>query len=155
MNIFLLDWDIKKCAEYTCDAHVVKMITETAQILCTSYHYTGQGLLSPYNMTHELHPIVKWVNTSIFNWLWLRELGLELYVEYYYRFGKRHKAGDLILDFKLPELPDIGFSIPPICVPEEYKVQNDIIESYRNFYRYDKVRFAKWTKRNIPYWMEA
>lgn len=35
MNIFVLDLDPVKCAEYHCDKHVIKMTLETAQILCT------------------------------------------------------------------------------------------------------------------------
>ena len=34
MNIFVLDWDVRKCAQYHNDKHVVKMILETAQLLC-------------------------------------------------------------------------------------------------------------------------
>lgn len=29
MNIFVLDWDVKKCAEFHNDKHVVKMMLET------------------------------------------------------------------------------------------------------------------------------
>ncbi|SER70381.1 hypothetical protein SAMN05421690_10568 [Nitrosomonas sp. Nm51] len=36
MNIFVLDLDIKKCAQYDCDQHVSKMILESAQLLCTA-----------------------------------------------------------------------------------------------------------------------
>lgn len=36
MNIFVLDLDITKCAEYHCDKHVVKMILETTQLLNNS-----------------------------------------------------------------------------------------------------------------------
>lgn len=28
MNIFILDWDVKKCAQYHNDKHVVKMVLE-------------------------------------------------------------------------------------------------------------------------------
>jgi hypothetical protein len=38
MNIFFLDFDTKKCAKYHCDKHVVKMILETAQLLCGVHH---------------------------------------------------------------------------------------------------------------------
>ena len=37
MNIFYLDKDPKKAAEYSCDKHVVKMILESAQMLCTAH----------------------------------------------------------------------------------------------------------------------
>ena len=35
MNLFYLDEDLDKCAEYHVDKHVNKMILEAAQILCT------------------------------------------------------------------------------------------------------------------------
>ena len=34
MNIFVLDYNPQVAAEYHCDKHVVKMILESAQILC-------------------------------------------------------------------------------------------------------------------------
>ena len=39
MNIFVLDLDPQKAAEYHCNKHVVKMILESAQMLCTA-HWT-------------------------------------------------------------------------------------------------------------------
>ena len=37
MNIFYLDKDPVKAAQYSCDKHVVKMILESAQMLCTAH----------------------------------------------------------------------------------------------------------------------
>ena len=37
MNIFVLDETPKKSAEYHCDKHVVKMILESGQMMCTSH----------------------------------------------------------------------------------------------------------------------
>ena len=37
MNIFILDNDIDKCAEYHLDKHIVKMPLESAQMLCTTH----------------------------------------------------------------------------------------------------------------------
>ena len=36
MNLFYLDEDLDKCAEYHVDKHIVKMPLEAAQILCTT-----------------------------------------------------------------------------------------------------------------------
>ena len=41
MNIFILDRDPKVCAQYHCDKHVVKMILETAQMICTVLNEVG------------------------------------------------------------------------------------------------------------------
>ena len=37
MNIFILDENIEKCAQYHCDKHIIKMILESAQLLCTAH----------------------------------------------------------------------------------------------------------------------
>ena len=37
MNIFVLDTDITKCAEYHVDRHCVKMITELNQLMSTTH----------------------------------------------------------------------------------------------------------------------
>ena len=37
MNIFYLDRDPKIAAQLACDKHVVKMILESAQMLCTAH----------------------------------------------------------------------------------------------------------------------
>ena len=36
MNLFYLDEDMDKCAEYHVDKHIVKMPLEAAQLLCTA-----------------------------------------------------------------------------------------------------------------------
>lgn len=46
MNIFILDHDVKKCAQYHCDKHVVKMILESIQMLSTTIRLTeGEEVL--------------------------------------------------------------------------------------------------------------
>jgi len=37
-------------------------------------------------------------------------------------------------------------------MPIECKVENNVIESYRNYYKMKKKRILKYTKRNIPIW---
>jgi hypothetical protein len=83
MNIFLLDSNIKKCAQYHCDKHVVKMILESAQILSTVLRLNGvdQG----YKTTHANHPCTLWAGKSFSNWKWLRELASALNKEYRFR----------------------------------------------------------------------
>ena len=39
------------------------------------------------------------------------------------------------------------------AMPEKYKVPEDPVMAYRRFYVGEKMRFAKWTKRKIPYWV--
>jgi hypothetical protein len=44
------------------------------------------------------------------------------------------------------------FTEPPQAMPEDAKVPGDSIAAYRNYYKKHKVRFAKWTNREIPSW---
>lgn len=154
MNIFFLDRDVKKCAQYHCDKHVVKMILESAQLLCSAHHMTDQVTDQvPYKLSHKNHPCSIWVRDSLSHYLYLCELGLELCKEYSHRYGKRHKSQEVIewcLTNKV-KISDKGFSDPPKAMPDEYKV-NDVVESYRNYYKGAKMEFCKWKNRPIPDW---
>ena len=154
MNIFLLDYDVKKCAQSHVDKHVVKMILETAQLLCGAHHVIGTTDV-PYKLSHKNHPCSIWVRDSLTNYLYLCELGLELCYEYTYRYGKRHKSQDVIewCIVNKPNILDKGFTEPAKAMPDEYKV-DDVVESYRNYYRGAKSGFATWKGREIPEWYE-
>lgn len=154
MNIFFLDMDVKKCAEHHCDKHVVKMILETAQLLCGAHHMTDKVTDQvPYKLSHKNHPCSIWVRESLTNYLYLCELGLELCKEYTHRYGKRHKSQEVIewcVTNKV-QICDKGLTEPPKAMPDEYKVK-DVVESYRNYYIGAKSGFATWKNREIPSW---
>ena len=153
MNIFFLDYDVAKSAQYHCDRHVVKMVLETAQLLCGAHHVTGTTEPIPYKSTHKNHPCAVWTRESITNYFHLCQLGLELCKEYTYRYGKRHKTQDVIewcINNPI-SVPDRGLTQPPRAMPDEYKV-DCVVESYRNYYIGAKKRFATWKKRETPSW---
>lgn len=175
MNIFILDKDIDKCAEAHVDRHVIKMILESAQMLCTTHwinKYLGhipRKLESdewnkikeqkqneprdyPYLPTMHNHPCSIWVRESLDNYEWLYCLALSLNEEYGFRYGKSHKSvHDVIL--KLPELniPRSGLTPFAQAMPDELKGR-DVVESYRRFYHKDKATFASWKLRGKPSW---
>lgn len=141
MNIFYLDNNQRKCAEYHCDKHVVKMILESAQLLSAAIHL-NMGELAPssiYKLTHKNHPCTKWVSASRSNYLWLCELMSELGREYTIRYRKVHKSMGLYDTFLhyANFIPESGFSEPPRCMPDEYKL-GSVVDSYRNYYRHGK-----------------
>ncbi len=151
MNIFFLDSDPKKCAEYHNDKHVVKMILETAQLLC-GVHWAIGGE-APYKLSHKNHPCSIWVRSSLENYLWLCELGLELCEEYSYRYSKKHKSQQIIewCVVNKPQIPDVPFKEPPRAMPNVFKVE-DVTQSYRNYYIGAKKDFCKWKNRQTPLW---
>ena len=155
MNIFLLDYDVKKCAEYHCNKHITKMCVEYAQLLCGVHWVAESQYLIPYKLSHKNHPCSIWVRKSLSNYLYLCELGLELCKEYTYRYGKRHKSQDVVewcLIHK-PNIPDIGFTEPAMAMPDEYKVKS-VVESYRNYYMGAKSDLAVWKNREKPFWFK-
>ena len=147
MNIFFLHYITRKCARYHCNSHCIKMILETAQLLCSAIHMSGGDAV--YKLTHKNHPCAIWVRSSRTNWLWAKDLGLELCKEYTYRYSKTHKTQSIIEDLECPDLPDIGFTTPPQAMPDEYKAW-DSITAYRTYYLIGKKHLHTWKKRKIP-----
>ena len=151
VNIFFLNSDPSICAQQHVDKHVVKMILETAQLLC-GVHWVSGGE-APYKLSHKNHPCSIWARESLSNYLLLCELGLELCEEYTHRYNKRHKSQQIIewcLTNK-PNISDVGFSKPPKAMPDEYKVDS-VIQSYRNYYIGAKREFVSWKNRKKPEW---
>jgi len=150
MNIFVLDISPKKAAEYHLDKHVVKMNVEYAQIMCTVLNDLGHT--TPYKSTHRNHPCTKWARESLSNYLWLRELSLELHKEFQYRYGKTHKSGLVAESLPIPDIKDFGLLPFAQAMPDEYKNKNFVI-AYRNYYKQGKKELLKYTKREIPSWV--
>lgn len=152
MNIFILDRNIRTCARYHADRHVVKMILEGAQILCTVL--SEKGVESPYRPTHRNHPCVLWAGLSRDNWLWLRELTMRLNDEYRYRFGRStdHSSAVVVRDLQCPHLRNGGLTEFVQAMPERYRVPGDAVGAYRAYYVGEKSGIARWTRRRTPRW---
>ncbi|AEY00653.1 hypothetical protein GU3_04480 [Oceanimonas sp. GK1] len=155
MNIFILDNNIERCAEYHCDQHVVKMILESVQILCTALN--KKGFETPYKSTHVKHPSVLWVEASYDNFQWLTRLTEALNAEYRYRYRKDtdHKSMPVLAQIQQFQYPAIGLTEFAQAMPDQYKVPGDAVQAYRNFYLGDKMKFARWTRREIPHWVPS
>jgi len=155
MNIFVLDTDIRTCARYHADQHVIKMILEGTQMLCTVLNQ--YGIKAPYKPTHVKHPCTIWAGKSLANWMWLRNLTLLLNKEYLYRFGGtvNHKSAEVARQLSTPPLSDSGLTDFAQAMPLKYRVQGNPVQAYRNFYIGEKSRFATWTRRRPPKWFMA
>ena len=65
---------------------------------------------TPYKLTHKNHPCSVWARTSLDNFKWLGELGLELCKEYTYRYDKVHKCEyykNMLKEENYPNIPSI------------------------------------------------
>lgn len=172
MNIFYLDSDPKRAAQYHCDKHVIKMILETAQLLCTAHRELGneRGILNSYGemgqpyhevelykSTHKNHPSAIWVRSSYAAYRWTFHLFRELSAEYTFRYGKQHATWQKywwVLGLVPENIPykDNEFTPPPQCMPDEYH-RADTVEAYRAYYLGAKADIAAWNKtRPAPSW---
>lgn len=152
MNIFVLDKNFQKCAEYHTDKHVVKMILESVQLLSSAVRLFN--IDAGYKLTHINHPCSIWVRESLSNWLWLQSLVEALHKEWQYRFNhiKNHKSYDVMHSLPIPPIDDIGLTNFALAMPDIYK-KDCPITSYRTYYIGEKQHLFKWTKREIPKWL--
>ena len=178
MNIFFLSLDPQESAIMHVDKHVVKMILEYCQLLSTAHrvldgHETVE--LSPknrkikrwtlenktideklYKATHINHPSAIWCRDSNENYKWLHSLLVCVCEEYTFRYGKTHKSQrDGIVDTlsTLPtNIPTKPFVCPTLAMPDECKIEGDVVASYKKYYNEKKRHIAHWKKRDVPSW---
>lgn len=158
MNIFVLDWNPQKAAEYHCDKHVNKMIVEHLQMMSValdSYgHDPAKKKDGSYYSTraYKNHPCTKWVKESFGNFMWLYSMTLALCKEFKSRYGKNHAGSISLLSINPVEIhelgryPDIGWGPPAQAMPDECKHPSDAVVAYRNYYNLKKWEFAKWDR---------
>lgn len=143
-------------ARFHSDQHVVKMVLETAQILCAALH--RHAIPAPYKPTHLRHPCVLWVGDSLPHWQWTRSLGLELGTEYARRRGRVHASASVIASLPdQPNIPDRGWTDPPQAMPDDFR-RDDVVAAYRAYYAGAKSHFtdkgdATWTDCARPDFM--
>ena len=145
MNIFYLHEDPVKAAKLQYNKHVVKMILESAQMLCTAHHeILGDDADVPYKRAHVNHPSTIWARRSAQNYAWLYDHFVALAQEYKKRYGKDHLSYtkcDPYLRFLPGGLAYTGFTQPPQAMPYEYKDECSL-QAYWNYYIGDKSHIA-------------
>lgn len=180
MNLFFLDRDLDKCAEYHIDRHVGKMQLEAAQLLTMALwtdKYIGYAprklnsdelkiikehkknepsiekrTFTRYLPTHENHPCSIWVRSSLEHFYWTVCYVNALNSECVWRGYKSHASCDVVNSMPIPtSIPDIGWTDPPLCMPDKFHGP-DTVEAYRKFYIDDKASFASWKRRGEPHW---
>jgi len=177
MNIFYLSSDPSECAKLHNDKHVVKMILEYGQLMSTAhrvldgkeyYSRTANNRkikrwLLPderenvmWKASHIKHPSGIWTRASDKNYKWLYSLWFNLLQEYTFRYEKRHSAERMMPYFWVCpiKIPKGEFTEPTPAMPDQYKVSEDSIRSYINYYNGAKQHLASWKKRKIPDWYQ-
>ena len=182
MNIFVLDRDPKVAATFHCNKHVVKMILEAGQMLCTAhwshllksqgksmsdfkrvrdaqawlFENTDVSKQPPWKMSHTRHPCTIWTAENVSNYFWHVSLGESLLSEYTRRYSKHHKS-EPVLEWLRENIPidikDASLTEFSQCVPDECKVYGNAPAAYKKYYVNYKNHFAKWEPRaSTPKW---
>lgn len=180
MNLFILDYDLDKCAEYHIDKHVGKMQLEAAQLLSTTLWidevlgFIPRALtqeetravkercaLEPsieertflrYLPTHINHPCSIWVRSSLGNFYWTHCYVNALNSENVWRGNKSHASCAEVN--RMPEPKHITCDLlTPFAqaMPEACK-RPDAVEAYRLYYQEEKASIATWKRRGQPDW---
>ena len=162
MNIFVLSECPEQSAKWMLDKHIVKMPTESMQMLSTIL--THLDIEAPYRPVMLNHPSTIWARESKQNFLWLMQHTYALCQEYTQRYGKMHKVEETFYEFEdnlykganlLPdtELTEFAIAISDTmqCRKQEDFDNATTVEKYRMYYLYDKWEFATW-KQNQPEW---
>jgi hypothetical protein len=139
MNIFYLHKDPREAARLQYNKHVVKMILESAQMLCTAHHCYGdkwQKENVPYKQAHLNHPSTVWARRSKATYMWLFKHMMGLGYEYWLRYGKQHLSiskCSMFLSKPPVHIQGEEFVQPPQAMPDEYKDPCSI-QAYWNYY---------------------
>ena len=182
MNIFALSRNPQESAQQMLDKHVVKMPTETCQMLHTNAlyfdyieHYGEEPTLAQLKEFHKdigsnlmkpamlNHPSTIWARQNPNNTRWLYSHGCALCDEYTHRYNKKHGSQSRILDiaYTIDFQADPWWATPvTIAMDDKYRLDynNDIdkwdfvIKSYRHYYLEGKWKFAEWRQNRMPEW---
>ena len=180
MNIFALSKDPVESAQEMLDKHIVKMPTETCQMLHTNalfnefvdrygyeptlrrlkeYHEETKSILMKPAMLN--HPSTIWARQSVHNTMWLFEHGIALCKEFEFRYGKEHGSHSRTLQTPMEYDADSKLATPvSIAMFDEYRIPNKygkhcweyVIDSYRHYYLEGKWKFAEWRNDRKHNW---
>jgi hypothetical protein len=180
MNIFVVDRNPCLAAQMLCDQHVVKMITESVQMLSTCHRVLDSGKRKVpryhldddredilYHAVHFNHPCNIWLRESWYHYNWLKEHTRHLCIEYRNRFKRTHACESIVTYLNgygksprnFPKYGMVGMRLDynfknmnfVQAMPDEYK-HDDPVRAYRNFYIGSKSKFARWKYTTPPKW---
>lgn len=109
-----------------------------------------------YKATHHNHPCNVWIRESKAHFNFLQELAFELSQEFTFRYKKIHKSSLVSSSIKVSNFPtNQWLRDPPQAIPDVFKVKDDCIQAYRNYYKFGKLHLANWSNRPVPDWFHS
>ncbi len=167
MNIFAVNADPRLAACDLPDKLVVKMPTESIQLLTPwAFNTHGAYIQKPDGTTYGIkgfahHPCAKWLYESPANVIWLWHHAHEMASEYQRRYGKEHGVTFALqqLDKLISEQYDVethhwsDHTEFVQAMPEDFKAPGDAVTAYRNYINGYKG-YAEWRYSEKPDWWD-
>lgn len=182
MNLFILDYDLDKNAQYHIDKHVGKMQLEAGQLLAIALWVDKIIGYCPRKLnkeesdevqavmakephiderkfvrylaprSHTNHPCAIWVRSSLDNFEWAQVYVNALNEETMYRGNKSHASCAEVNKWPSPTRLPRVGLTPFALSMPEDYKQEDAVEAYRTYYRNYKAEIASWKTRGEPNW---
>jgi hypothetical protein len=166
VNIFAVNNDPRLAARDLPDKLIVKMPTESIQLL-TPWAFNTHGVYiqkpdgtnyGTKGFTH--HPCAKWLYESPSNVFWLLEHAFAMVEEYGQRYNKTHGVApalrqieDLLNTLYEDEPWSLEHTEFVQAMPDEFKIPGDPVTAYRNYINGYKG-YAVWNYSEKPEWWD-
>lgn len=164
MNIFKTHPSASKSAQLLPNKLVIKMPTETAQILASKFSLERLAESDcPRNKDgstrrhfNPKHPSVKWAHQTKENFLWTLEHGKSLCSEYKKRYKVKHFQVEFFewigRNINQLSFQESGLKPLSLAMPEQYKVYSADYLCYQAYINGEKS-FSRWPSiESIPDW---
>jgi len=165
VNIFAVNDDPRLAARDLPDKLVVKMPTESIQLL-TPWAFNAHGVYiqKPDGTTYGIkgyahHPCMRWLYDSPANVIWLLEHAIEMSDEYTRRYGKQHGVNYALVQIQqlcetfYSDLSADDHTAFVQAMPIDFKNESDPVQAYRNYINGYKG-YAEWRYSEKPDWWD-
>ena len=137
------------------------MPLEESQMLCTAlWHHAPQYAEKHdlYKPVHQKHPCTLWAMETRANYEFAFNLYMEMLTEYDFRYKKVHGASKHFYSIikGIKHIPQGEITKHPQCFSGHDDLKTNEfypIKAYRNFYRVDKLKFARYKYTDKPQWL--
>jgi hypothetical protein len=154
MNIFATDPCPVISAKNLDTKRVIKMILESAQMLCTALRHHGASHLAKYRETHKNHPSNVWARETRSNYEWLLKHFDALLSEYTRYCGKHHACEGMLHNLTVGAQYIPAGPLTPIA---NCAARSDMNISFKHIsdvhLAYKLYLIKRWeTDKRMPFW---
>lgn len=155
MNIFRLDPDPEKAAQYHKNDHVLSAIHESAFMLSSAYRRHGPDPDFLFGETHTNHPVTLWAGDGRENFTWLYDYATAAFEEKKHRWGGSHGSytGCIAHIPREPDcIPEGSTTQPIVGSPADYDIDG-VVRAYRRHYIESVDPTDEYLNREPPAWL--